>query len=415
MIELHFLGGAREVGRNSLLVDTGVEKFLLDYGVNVQTGEGPERPNINLDAVFLTHAHLDHSGFLPELYRRGYVRNVYATPVTFELTYVLLKDSIKLQEMFNQVPSFSMKDVKRMGKHQMFLEHGEKEHFTTSTVEFFHAGHIPGSVSVMIECGNKRILYTGDIKFMDTKLMYGAFTDYKDVDVLISEATYSYMNHPDRKDLEDRLKEVIQETVYNNGIAIVPAFAVGRTQELLLILKDLGFPIYLDGMGITATEKILKYPESVRNAKDLKEAFSKAHKIKKMHERGNVLNKPCIIITTAGMLNGGPVGNYIKKLYNRPECSVILSGYQIKGTVGRTLLETGVYTNGEISVKPKMHVEFLDFSAHTDHDHLIKFYEKISPEKIFLIHGEKTVEFAEELKQRGFDAYAPRNGEKVIV
>jgi putative mRNA 3-end processing factor len=180
-------------------------------------------------------------------------------------------------------------------------------------------------------------------------------------------------------------------------------------------LKDLGFPIYLDGMGITATEKILKYPESVRNAKDLKEAFSKAHKIKKMHERGNVLNKPCIIITTAGMLNGGPVGNYIKKLYNRPECSVILSGYQIKGTVGRTLLETGVYTNGEISVKPKMHVEFLDFSAHTDHDHLIKFYEKISPEKIFLIHGEKTVEFAEELKQRGFDAYAPRNGEKVIV
>jgi putative mRNA 3-end processing factor len=333
--------------------------------------------------------------------------------VTLELAYILLRDSIKLQKMQGLPPEFLSEDIKRMQQLEMFLEFGDKEHFTATSIEVFNAGHIPGSAAILLETKNKRILYTGDIKFSDTRLMKGAHSKYKNIDVLISESTYSYMNHPPRKELEDRLRQIVQETLYNNGIAIIPAFAVGRTQELLMILADLGFPIYIDGMGISATERILMYPEYLKDAKGLKKAFGEAHTIKKAHERDQILSDPCIIITTAGMLNGGPVGHYIKKLHNRTDCSLIFSGYQVKGTAGRTLMDTGVYTNGDLSVKPKMHMEFLDFSAHTDHDHLLEFYEKVNPGKIVLIHGEKANEFAHELTEKGFDAVAPRNGERI--
>ncbi|MEE9323395.1 MAG: MBL fold metallo-hydrolase [Candidatus Aenigmarchaeota archaeon] len=412
MIEIRFLGGCREVGKMGILIDTGVEKFLWEYGVNVQTNERPIQPNVNLDGVFVSHAHLDHSGMLPQLYSLGYDGPLYSDPATIDLLSILLRDSLKIQKREGGPLDFVLGDIKKLERKTRFLRVGEKQDFVTSSVSFHNAGHIPGSVMPLLESKGKRILFTGDVKFMDTQLMKGAQTKFKDIDVLISESTYSYTNHPDRKSLEDSLKKIVQETVYGGGICVIPAFAVGRMQELLLILYKLGIPIYLDGMGIRAAEAILRHPKGVKDHKALEKAFSYARKVRNARERDSIIERPCVILTTSGMLNGGPVVHYISRLHERSDCSLVFTGFQVPGTGGRTLLDTGKFILEEINVKPKMRMEFLDFSAHTDHDHLIEFYKKVNPKKILLTHGEKTEEFAGELRKLGFQAEAPKNGER---
>jgi putative mRNA 3-end processing factor len=415
MIELRFLGGCREVGRMGILVDTGAEKFLWEYGINVESWGKPIQPEINFDRVFVSHAHLDHSGLLPQLYNLGYGGAITADPATFDLLSILLRDSLKLQKRECDNLDFTMDDIRQLEKNAVFLKPGEKDDFTLSSVSFQSAGHIPGSATTLLESRGKRVLFTGDIKFLGTHLMNGAYTDFKDIDVLISESTYSYMNHPDRKSIEDALRKKVQETVYAGGVCIIPAFAVGRTQELLMILHDLGVPLYIDGMGARATEAILRHPKSIRDYKKLQKAFSMARKVTRASERERIIQNPCAILTTAGMLNGGPVVSYLSNLYDREDCTLILTGYQVPGTGGRKLLDTGKFVAGDLEVRPRMRIEFLDFSAHTDHDHLIEFYKKVNPRKILLVHGEKTAEFAEELKAKGFDAEAPKNGETFKV
>lgn len=415
MIEIRFLGGCREVGRMGMLIDTGAEKFLWEYGINVENWGKPIEPDINFDGVFVSHAHLDHSGLLPQLYGRGYEGLVYSEPATLDLLSILLRDSLKLQKRSSDTLDFLTDDIKHLERNTSFLKAGETQDFTLSSVSFHNAGHIPGSAITLLESRGKRILFTGDIKFLSTQLMKGADSHFKDIDVLISESTYSYTNHPDRKGIEDSLKKIVQETVYGGGVCLIPSFAVGRTQELLLVLSDLGIPVYIDGMGVRATEAILRYPSSIKDAKRLSEAFSRARKVTRASEREKIIEKPCAILTTAGMLNGGPIISYISKLYDRPDCSLVMTGYQVPGTAGRNLLDTGKFVSGEIDVKPRMRMEFLDFSAHTDHNHLLEFYQKVRPKKIILVHGEKTAEFAEELKAKGFDAHAPKNGETFRV
>jgi putative mRNA 3-end processing factor len=411
--EITVLGGGREVGRLSVLLETGAERFLLDHGIEVQNFGIPLKHDVPIDAVLLSHAQLDHSGYIPGLYKNGYRGGVYGAAVTFDLCSMLLRDSLKVQDRNGVEPIYMKHDIKEMELNKRPVEIGHKERIGSSIVEVHSSGHIPGSASYIINSGGKSVMFTGDINFVDTQLMEGAEDAYRDIDALITEATYSHKNHPERTAAEDRLREIAQETVYNNGVLLLPTFAVGRTQELLLILHDLGFPIYLDGMGIQASEVIMSFPESISNPERLKKAFGKAHKISKPSQREAILSKPCIVITTAGMLNGGPIGYYIKRLHKRENCRMVITGYQVEGTVGSKLLSTGRYVNEGIDVKPKMGIEQIDFSAHTDHDHLIEFFRKTNPGKIVLVHGDRTPEFAQELKGMGFDAYAPANGDRI--
>ncbi len=415
MVTVECLGSGREVGRSAISVVSGNDKFILDYGLDVQDMSVPMNPGRDIKGVFLSHAHLDHSGHAPNLYRQGYANSIYATPTTFGLTSLLLRDSIKVQERKGIQPLFMLPDLKKMERMKKILDIGRSVKLGGTTISFFDAGHVPGSCMTLIEIDGKRILYTGDVKFIDTYLMKAGHTDFRDIDVLITESTYSYKNHPDRGMLADKLREIAQHTVYNNGTLLLPAFAVGRTQELLIMLYDLGFEIYLDGMGIAASRIIMGFPKSVRSPKKLEKAFGTARKIRNQRQRENAVKKPCIIITTSGMLNGGPVGFYVPQLHKREDCTMVMSGYQVEGTVGRKLLDTGRYVNEGLDLKLKMKTEFMDLSAHCGRDGIINFIKKTKPKKTVLVHGDRTVEFAKELKGMGFDAVAPKNGDKIAV
>ena len=415
MIDIAFLGGSREVGRSAVRLAAGSDSFLFDYGYEVQHGNVSIKPKLPLSGVFISHAHIDHSGMAPQLYRMGYGGSVFATSASFGLMDILLHDSVKVQKKRGEKPHFLTTDIEKMMKLSKVMEFNRPVKFRSSRVTLLDAGHIPGSSSILLESQGKKLLYTGDIKFMDTELMRGARIDVKGLDALICESTYSYKDHPDRQALDDRLREIAQETLYNNGHLIVPSFAVGRTQELLILLHDLGFPVYLDGMGIDATEAILHNPSSVRDGKLLKKAFSRVRKVLISRDRKKVLEKPSIVLCTAGMLNGGPVSYYIKKLHDKENCAICMTGFQVDGTVGRTLLDTGRYVNEGLDVRPRMKVEFMDFSAHTDRSHLISYFRRTKPKKIFLVHGDRTQEFAKELSGLGFDAHAPKNGDRFEV
>ena len=414
-MQLGFLGGAREVGRSSLLVDTGKEKFILDCGIEVQHGKRPVNLPRNPDGVFITHAHLDHSGFSPAFYSMGYKGKTFATAATFDMAHMLLEDSLKVQLKKRQDPGFSQQDINRMGKKEGILGFREPAEFGSSTVELFSAGHIPGAAAVLVESRKKSILYTGDISFTPTDFMFGADIDRRSPDVIVSESTYSYKDHPDRKKVKERLTSIINQTCSNGGVTLLPAFAVGRTQELLLMLKDINFPIYLDGMGIRATTHTLSYPETFLNQRKLSYAFEKCIKVKRGSARSEIVKEPCVIITTAGMLQGGPAGFYISRIMERKECTLVFTGYQVEGTPGRHLLETGVYENEGVSARPKFSMHFLDLSSHSGRSGLIDFYRRMNPQKIMLVHGDRTEEFAEELKGMGFDAHSPSVGENITV
>jgi len=415
MIEIQFLGGAEEVGRMGILLNTRKERFLFDYGISVQNMAHPIEPELPIDGMCLAHPHLDHSGHVPSLYKRGYRGSVWATPACLDLSELLLKDSLKVQIKKGLTPNYLAPHLNKMMDMSREAFFREPINFKESQITFYNAGHVPGSASLLLRSQGKGILYTSDVNFKETFLMPGAFTDYKDLDVLICETTYSHKNHPDRKKLADKLQEMVQYTVYNNGTVLVPSFAVGRTQEMLCILHGLGFPIYLDGMGIEATRRVLNHPDSIRVPNKLKQAFNSAHKVTKAKDRKKALSKPCIIIATAGMMQGGPVNIYMKKLHKRENCLLVINGYQVEGTPGRTLLDTGRYVYGQLDIKPKMRVEFMDFSAHCGREGLIDFIKKTNPKKIFLVHGERTHEFSLELREMDFDAIAPKNGERFTV
>ncbi len=422
-MNLKFLGGAMEVGRSGVLLDTGSEKILMDYGIKiVSQAEGPlQSPkipiatNLKLDAMLLSHAHLDHSGFVPNLYNRGYRGPTYSTATTFDLAKVLLNDSIKLADLRNQEKYFFKKDLKKMEKNEYRITHGQQFYIGKTSVGVYDAGHIPGSVSFHLNTGKKSIVYSGDIKSRDTELLRGLEKIRENTDILIMESTYAQRDHPDREVQEKRLTDAVRETLDKGGTAMIPCFAVGRAQEVLLILQKYGldkYPIYLDGMSVAATEIILRYPELINQPKKLKKIYSTITKVHNNRQRSAITKKPCIIVTTSGMLNGGPIAYYLGKLYNRKDCSLTLTGFQVPGSAGHGLLETGNYVTDDKSFKVKCNIDFIDLSAHSGRKELFEYVQMIDPEKVFVIHGDSCDRFARELAEKGYDAYAPERGEK---
>lgn len=412
-MQIKCLGGFREVGRNAVLIENK-EKIVFDYGVKVETAELPIL--CDPDVVLLAHAHLDHSGAIPILYRKKQPP-VYSTVATFDLTHLILKDSMKVSRLKGYPQRFTEKELNKTKENEARVTYGQQIETNHATIDVYDAGHIPGSCVFLLDTGKKRILYTSDFNLRETRLLSGAKINAKNIDVLLIESTYASKDHPPRIETEKEFYKTIKGTILNDGIALLPSFAVGRAAEILMILDKYkpDFPVYLDGMAKQATEIALRYPEFIKDAKALGRALRKVDMIYSNVDRNHALKEPCAIITTGGCLEGGPVVHYIKKLYTETNSSLIFTGFQIPKTAGRYLLDTGRYVTEGLDLKVKMNIKFFDFSAHAGRKELFDFVHKLNPKKVICMHGEHCQRFAQELRSRGFDASAPKNGDEIKI
>ena len=413
-MRIRCLGGCREVGGNAFLLD-GKEKILLDYGVMVEDQRMPLKPE-RVDICLLAHAHLDHSGSIPALARMRVPPPVFSTAVTFDQARLVLKDSMKIARLKNMPQNYTKHEMDRMESYGVRVVYGETVDTKSGSIQVLDAGHIPGSCMFIIETEGKRILYTSDFGVQDSRLCKGAdVKKIKDIDIVITESTYANRDHAPRKEIEKDFLESVRSTIANEGIALIPSFALGRSAELLLILDSMksDFPIYLDGMAKEATKIVADYPEFIRDAQALKKAMKRVEFITSDEERKKAMKKPCAIVTTGGCIDGGPAVMYIKHLWNRPECSLMFTGYQIPRTAGRYLLDTGRFVNEEMDLKIAMNIKHFDFSAHIGRNDLFDFINKIRPQHVVCMHGESCQRFATEIRGRfaGVDAQAPKIGD----
>ena len=413
-MKLTFLGASREVGRSAILLESG-KRILMDYGVKLGEHSSYPMPVQGfVDALILSHAHLDHSGYSPAIYR-DINPPCFATPPTMALSSLLLNDSLKVARLRGEEEPFSSFLIKKLERAFIPLGYGKPFPLMKDlSITLFDAGHIPGASIVQIYAERKRFVYTGDFKIQATRLHSGAEPMEK-VDVLVIESTYSDREHPDRKKLENKLVAEVKETIEDGGTVLFPSFAVGRSQELLILMAERlpDVNTYLDGMSKSATEIVAEYPSYVRDANALRKGIKNAEWVETDAQRQKAVSQPGVIISSAGMLEGGPALLYLLRLNQKSK--IILTGYQVEGTNARSLLESGVVNIGGVPQNIRLPVEYLDMSAHAGRSDLLNFVKRANPEKIFCVHGDKCEAFAEELCNMGFEAYAPKMGNSFEV
>ncbi len=430
------LGGFKEVGRSCLLLETNHSKILIDCGISPEPGikgldttstENKAFPYLDsanltindIDAVIMTHAHMDHMGFIPYLYKFGYTGPVYATPPSRDLAALLLYDYNKLVIRTGGTPLYGEKDIKSMLSHMITRDLGEVTNITDEIKLTYHnAGHILGSGIVHLHIGEGlyNIVHTGDIKYGFTRLYDQADTKYPRIDALFIESTYGGSKNigQDRQTAEVELMQSIKKTIDAGGKVLIPLFAVGRAQELQLVLENymmnnkdykLDAPVYLDGMLLEASAIHTAYPEYLKmglrhrilnnNSPFESEVFEVAK-----GERSGVLDKgSSIILASGGMLNGGTALEYFKALADDPKNLLVFVGFNSAGSFGRRvqngLKETALPgEDGKMEqVKVNMEVKTIDaFSGHSDRVQLTNFVEHLKPaaRKIYTMHGEES-------------------------
>lgn len=445
-VRLKFFGGARTVTGSKYLLEVDSFKILIDCGLFQGIKElrlknwEPFPMDVNeIDAVLITHAHIDHTGYLPRLVREGYEGPIYCTRPTEDLMRIMLMDSAKLQEEEaafarkkgyskheNPQPLYNTRDVENVLP--MIRSFDFKELVVVSehiNVKFHNAGHILGaSVIEVLLNGNhqkKRLLFSGDLGRNEDVLLYPP-EEFHSTDILMIESTYGNRENPQGDHLSE-LAEVINRSLARGGCLLIPAFAVGRTQTILYYMKLLSesgripdVPVYFDSpMAFSVTEIYLKHYEYHKlEASNLQLNNGSAFDFKNLEYKQtqadsigiNDIHKNAIIISSSGMCTGGRIMHHLFHRLQRPDDTVLFIGYQAEGTRGRRILE------GEETVKMfgleipvKCHVEKLEgFSAHADQTELLDWINKFqdSPKNVFVVHGEEksTLEFAQLINNR---------------
>ncbi|NUN11086.1 MBL fold metallo-hydrolase [Candidatus Micrarchaeota archaeon] len=431
-MKIKFLGASGEVGRSSFLVKTD-KNYLLDCGIKLKDG-AEEFPEIttteakNLHEVLLSHAHLDHSGYLPALYAKGYSKKVKMTKPTRDLIQLLLADYLRINKDKNK--AYTQKDLDKLLKNIEIKEYND-----ASDIIYKDAGHILGSATINLT--KEKILYTGDFAVRPSRLLEGCAREHS-AETIIMESTYGSKKdaHPSLKEVSNSLIKSINSTLSNQGKVIIPTFAIGRGQEILFTIENYmrtkqmpQVPVYLDGM----VKKCLRiYRHNAIYLKDeVKHRIltsdddpfkSEFYKVPAKKDRSDVTRGgPCIIVTTSGMLNGGPVLEYLKELGSQRENKIVLVGYQAEGTNGRKILD------GEKRIEIddqdyaiNLQVDQFQFSAHADFQGLIDFAKNVSGlKRAFIVHGEKkkSEELASELEKKikNLDAVVPEIGEEIEI
>lgn len=405
-MKIKFLGGAEEVGRLGMVLETEGGRVLFDYGLTPSDPPKYPQPATNIDVTFLTHGHTDHSGMIPWLCRRNSGMPVQSTSMTRELSTLLAYDNIKVNNYEGYPSQYNAEDVKRAHIQYDEIEFGETNEFGGAKIKYHSAGHIPGATMFEVDDGRK-LLFTGDINTIDARLVAGA----KPVkcDILAIETTYSGREHPGRPDTERAFLNKVEDVVDRGGLAVVPAFAVGRTQEMLMLLSGEGYDVWLDGMGLKVTYMMLDDPNYISSPKKLRKALSEARFARGEVGRRQAL-KADVIVTTSGMLDGGPALRYINRIKDHEESAILLTGYQVEGTNGRLLLDKKMLDFSGSRQKVNCEVAFFDFSSHAGHGELLKFIDGCSPEEVILYHGDNRIPIADAIRSR-YKVHMPFAGE----
>lgn len=431
MATITFLGGCREVGRSAILIESksGV-KCMLDYGIRFRGEERlPYQTNLeNLKAVVLTHSHVDHSGALPLLYKTK-KPPFFTNTVSLAVTEVLIKDMIKISDF--PYP-FGYRELDSLNQNSFFLKNRTRQRIADNFfITFLDAGHIPGSVSILIEVDQKTILYSGDFNTQVTNLINPAnHMEIPRLDSLIIESTYALKHHPPREQIEKKFVEKITNITDNGGTVLIPAFGVARSQETLMILEKYSYrgKIYIDGLARKISLLYQDYPDYIKNIKLYRNALRKTRFVSKPKTRNLAKNSSGVIIAPSGMLKGGAAIDYIQTVLPDPASAIYLVGYQVEGAPGRKLLDNGVFEFKEkskyrknypdLKIKAECDYEYFDFSSHSDNIHLHNYIENLnflkdSNKDVFCVHGDSksTTTFASELVQKNYNSVAPEIGE----
>jgi len=422
-MDIKVLGAAGEVGRSAFQVNCNGTNFLLDYGVmfGKPRGAPPTYPlhvkPRDIDSVIITHAHLDHSGCVPSLFVSGNC-NVYATAPTFDLSKLLIQDMIKIEKNSH---SFGVPEIENMMQKSKIIGFKEKITRGNATFELRSSGHVVGGSTVVVESENKRLFYTGDINLRGSRLLPSADLDIGEMDMVITESTYSQENQIPRKESEKGLIDFANEVMDRKGILFIPSFSVERSQEVASVLISSGFKhrIIMDGMALKVNEILLRYPEYLRNPEIFKDVIDRVVAINDHKERKRALAEPCVVISPAGMLVGGNAVYYLQQLAFNDKNGIALVSYQGEGTPGKKLLDTGkVETRGR-DLNVTAEVKQFQFSGHADRDSLFEMIKNLKGDpKIMTVHGDdkSCTRFAEEIHEKfGFDAHAAKLDEKITI
>jgi putative mRNA 3-end processing factor len=419
-MEVTFLGGAREVGKSALFVKGNKNNLLLDYGAH--TSKEPSFPMHvkprDVHSLILTHAHLDHCGGVPLYFLRDGVR-LLTSGLTLELSTLLLDDFIKLSGFY--LP-FERADLLAMARNTDKIRERETREVAGEFVATFpSSGHIPGGTTVVLEHDGKRLLYTGDVNLRDSQLLKGADTDFGDLDAVITESTYALVDHEPREKTEDEFVSFANEVVERGGVLLVPAFSVGRAQEIACLLRAKNFKhtVAMDGMALKTNDILFRYQESLRDPELFRRTIENIEIVSGWAQRKRLIKTPSVIIAPAGMLMGGASVFYNQELSQGERNGISIVAFQAPGTPGRTLLDRGLTIMNGRPVPVKAEVRRFDFSGHSGRTELFEMLSRIKGKpKVYTIHGDgdSCEVFASQITERfGFEAYAPCVGEKISV
>ncbi len=452
-VRLTFLGGGRQVGRSCLLLQTPNSKIMLDCGINPAIAEGAERfPYMDvaeigdlktIDAIILSHAHTDHGGLIPYLYKMGYTGPVYMTAPTRDIASLLALDFIGVAYKKAEFPLYRGEDIKEMVRHSICLEYGEVTDVTPDIrITFYNAGHVLGSAQVHINIGNglHNFVYGGDMKYAKTRLLDPAENHFPRVESLQLESTYGGKENilPPRRETEQQFIELAKKTIERGGKILLPELGLGHAQETMLRIEEairMGelpkVPVFIDGMIWDINAIHTAYPDflssSVRsqilqdNNPFLSDIFKR---VGSPVERKEVLEGgPCIIVATSGMLVGGASVEYFANLADNPKNLLVFGCFQGAGSLGRQIQEgrkelTLGGGNNDI-IKVNLEIQTLNgLSSHSGRNELMQYVSRMvpKPKKIIINHGEpmKSIDLASSIhRMQKIETVVPRNLETV--
>ncbi|HME54355.1 MAG TPA: beta-CASP ribonuclease aCPSF1 [Candidatus Lokiarchaeia archaeon] len=453
-VRLTTLGGFREVGRTCLLLQTKESNVMIDCGVSLSSPNDefprldlPEFDLERLDAVVITHAHMDHCGFVPYLYKWGYRGPVFETQPTRNLATMLQLDYVDIADKEGRDAIYTKKDIKKEILSSIPLEYKEVTDIAPDVKLTFHnSGHILGSAMAHLHVGdgNYNIVYTGDFKFQRTKLLEPASYKFPRLETIVIEATYGGPHDVMQSRLESEryLVNLITEVVNRKGKILIPCLAVGRAQEIMIVLEELlgkripDIPVFIDGMIIEATAIHTTHPEYL--SEELQEKIfhqghnpflcESFHQIDSQNAREDVVEgDPCIILATSGMLQGGPAVQYLEKLGDDPANCLLFVSYQAENTLGRRIQKgwrefTAIDEKGKRrNVRINLQVETIEgFSGHSSRSQIMGYLRKLrpKPDRVITCHGEanKCVNLASTVHQRvKCETRAPKNMESIYL